>query len=168
MTAIKLARALGAGKIIATDMSRFRLRKALEYGADRAVAASENIGEVVREVNGGRLADQVIIAAGSRGAALSALGCVAEGGLVLFFAVPLPGETVPIDFNPFWRDDITIKTCYGAAPLDNMSALELIANGTVKVDDMITHRFGIDRIQQAFETGSAPDSCLKVIVEPNK
>jgi threonine dehydrogenase-like Zn-dependent dehydrogenase len=33
---------------------------------------------------------------------------------------------------------------------------------------MVTHRFGIDRIGEAFMTGARPDGCVKVIIEPNQ
>ena len=165
---VKLARALGAGNIIATDVSPYRLEKARLFGADHAVAATEEVPAFVRSVNDGRLADVVILCAGAVPAAKTALRSAERGGTILFFAVPKPGETVDLDFNPFWRDDITIKTCYGAAPLDNMQALDLISLGTVTVTDMVTHRFGIDRIGEAFRTGAQPDGCLKVIIEPNQ
>lgn len=165
---IKLARALGAGTIIATDMSPYRLAKAKEFGATHAVAATEDVAAFVREKNDGRLADLVILSAGALPAAKTALSCAERGGTVLFFAVPKPGETVDVDFNPFWRDDITIRTCYGAAPLDNLQALELIRSGTVKVTDMVTHRFGLDAIGEAFRIGARPDEALKVIIEPNR
>ena len=165
---IKLARALGAGNIVATDLSAYRLQKAREFGAHHAMAAPADVPAFIRSVNDGRLADKVIICAGSVPASQAALKCVERGGTVLFFAVPKPEETIPMDFNPFWRDDITIKTCYGAAPLDNLQALELLRRGTVVVTDMITHRFSLDQIGQAFAIGSQPDKCLKVLVEPNR
>ncbi len=115
-----------------------------------------------------RLADVVILSAGALPAAKTALMSAEKGGTILFFAVPKPGETVDVDFNPFWRDDITIKTCYGAAPLDNLQALELIRHNTVTVTDMVTHRFAIDKIGEAFMTGAKPDGCMKVIIEPNQ
>ena len=71
-----------------------------------------------------------------------------------------------IDFNPFWRNDVSIRTCYGAAPLDNVQALELLRSGRITVSDLVTHRFGLSRIQEAFTVASRPESCLKVIVEP--
>jgi L-iditol 2-dehydrogenase len=164
---IKLACAMGAGNIIATDMSPFRLEMAKRFGANHAIPANEDVPAFVRKVNDGRLADVVVLSAGALPAARTALTSAERGGTILFFAVPKPGETVDVDFNPFWRDDITIKTCYGAAPLDNMQALELIRCGTITVTDMITHRFGIDRIGEAFLTGARPDGCMKVIIEPN-
>jgi L-iditol 2-dehydrogenase len=164
---IKLARAFGAGNIIATDVSPYRLEKAKQFGANHTIAAAEDIPAFVRSVNDGRLADVVVLSVGAFSAARSALQSAERGGTILFFAVPKPGETLDVDFNPFWRDDITIKTCYGAAPLDNQQALDLIKHGTVTVTDMITHRFGIDLIGKAFTTGAQPDGCMKVIVEPN-
>jgi len=164
---IKLARAMGSGNIIATDLSQYRLEQATRFGANHAVAANEDVPAFVRKVNDGRLADVVILSAGALPAARTALMSAERGGTILFFAVPKPGETVAVDFNPFWRDDITIKTCYGAAPQDNMQAMELIRRNTVTVTDMVTHRFGLDRIGEAFMTGAKPDGCMKVIIEPN-
>ena len=165
---IKLARAMGAGTIIATDVSPYRLEMAKRFGADHAISANIDVPAFVRKVNDGRLADIVVLCAGALPAVRTALTSAGRGGTILFFAVPKPGETVDVDFNPFWRDDITIKTCYGAAPLDNLQALELIRHGTVTVTDMVTHRFGIDRIDEAFMTGARPDGCMKVIIEPNR
>ncbi len=165
---IKLARAFGAGTIIATDVSPYRLEKAKQFGANHTIPADEDVPAVVRKVNDGRLADIVVLSAGALSAARTALASAERGGTILFFAVPKPGESVDVDFNPFWRDDITIKTCYGAAPIDNMQALDLIRHKTVTVTDMVTHRFGIDKIGEAFITGAKPDGCMKIIIEPNQ
>ncbi len=165
---IKLARAMGAGNIIATDLSPYRLEKAKEFGATHTIPADADVPAFVRSVNDGRLADAVILSTGALPAARTALASAERGGTILFFAVPKPGETVDVDFNPFWRDDITIKTCYGAAPPDNMQALDLIRLNTVTVTDMVTHRFGLDDIGEAFKTGAKPDGCMKVIIEPNR
>ena len=102
--------------------------------------------------------------------AMSVLGVTGKTAYfgMLEIGRPKPGETLDVDFNPFWRDDITVKTCYGAAPRDNQEALELISHGTIAVTDMVTHRFGIDDIGEAFLTGAKPDGCLKVIIEPNR
>lgn len=165
---IKLARASGAGNIIATDVSQYRLEKARQFGATHTISADQDVPAFIRKVNEGRLADVVIVSTGALPAARTALMSAERGGTILFFAVPKPGETVDVDFNPFWRDDITIKTCYGAAPIDNMQAMDLIAQGRVNVSDMVTHRFGIDHIGEAFMTGTRPDGCLKIIIEPNR
>jgi L-iditol 2-dehydrogenase len=47
-------------------------------------------------------------------------------------------------------------------------ALELIASGTVPVDDLVTHRFPLQRIGEAFELfENARGNSLKIIIQPN-
>ena len=58
---INLAKALGSGKIIATDMVPARLEAAKNLGADHTFLANDDIPARLREVNDGRLADLVII-----------------------------------------------------------------------------------------------------------
>jgi L-iditol 2-dehydrogenase len=165
---IKAARALGAGRIIATDVDEFRLTKAREFGAQHTIKAENDLPAYIKKVNNGRLADKVIICAGALAAARQAIYCVDKGGLINFFAVPRPGETVAIDFNPFWRNDVTLRTCYGAAPLDNIQAMELIRCGSIKVDDMITHRFPLSDIGKAFKIAARGKDCVKVIICPHE
>jgi L-iditol 2-dehydrogenase len=164
---IKLAKALGAGRIIATDVHDFRLGAASRCGAEHVVHADKDLPTFVRDVNDGKLIDKVIISTGVLSAARQALELVGKGGTVLFFAVPMPGETIEIDFNPYWRDDIGFKTSYGAAPLDNLQALELIRAGRVPVDDLVTHTLELDEIGEGFRLASAGTECLKVVVRPN-
>ncbi len=85
----------------------------------------------------------------------------------MFFAVPNPGERVDIDFNPFWRNDVRLVTCYGAAPLDNIQAMELIRAGNVEVQDLVTHRYGLSEIAEGFRAASHAKHRLKVIIEPH-
>ncbi len=163
---IKTARALGAGSIVAVDLDGYRLEAAKRFGAEIAVRADGDVTGSIRKITGGRLADKVIVCAGALSAARQALECVDRGGVVLYFAVPNPGELVNMDLNPFWRNDIGLKTCYGAAPLDNRQAVELIRAGNVVVDDMITHRYGLGQIMEGFRTAGSGKNCLKVIIQP--
>lgn len=164
---IKTARALGAGRVIATDIDEYRLRAAKTFGAEATAHADSDIPDFIRKANNGRLADKVVICAGALPAAKQALESVERGGTVLFFAVPKPGEMIHIDFNPFWRNDVSLKTCYGAAPLDNAQALGLIRAGNVNVKDLITHRFPLEEIGRAFKIAGEGKRCLKMIIEPH-
>ena len=162
---VKLARALGAGTVIVCDINDYRLTMAKKAGADFVVSANADVPAFVAR-HTGRLADKAIICTGAIPAAEAALRSVDRGGTVLFFAVGKPGETMAIDFNPYWRNDISFKTCYGAAPLDNRQAMELLRTGAVAVDDMITHRYPLAEIGAAFKTAAEPTGTLKVIVVP--
>ncbi len=113
---LKLARLKGIQKIIACDINAYRLGKANEFGADSVINAEENVPQKLMENNGGRLADHVIVCTGATQAAITALECVDKGGTILFFAVPDPTVKIPLPITQFWRNEITIRTSYGAAP----------------------------------------------------
>ena len=165
---IKLARALGAGRIIATDIDDYRLAAAKRFGAEETLRAGVDIPGSIKEINNGHLADKVIVCAGVLSAAQLSIQAVDRGGVILFFAVPNPGETLDIDFNPFWRNDVSLKTCYGAAPLDYVQAMELIRAGNIEVKDLITHRFSLGEIATGFKTAVGGKNCLKVIIQPHR
>jgi len=163
---IKLGKALGAGRIIATDINDSRLESAIKFGAEHVFNAGEDIPKAIKEANAGRLVDKVVICTGALSAVKQALISVDKGGTIMFFAVPTPDETVDIDFNPYWRDDISFITSYGAAPQDNLKALELIRAGNINVKDMITHRLSLDKIAKGFELAGKGEG-LKILIKPN-
>ncbi|MBI2660316.1 alcohol dehydrogenase catalytic domain-containing protein [Candidatus Woesearchaeota archaeon] len=165
---IKLAKAKGTKKIIATDINEYRLNAAKKFGADFAFDARENIIDKLKEINENRLADLVIVCTGSLAAAKHALQCVDKGGTILFFAVPKPDESFEIPINDFWRNEIKIMTSYAAAPGDLKESLELIKNKKINLNDMITHKLKFDEIQKGFNLIAEAKDSLKVIVEPNE
>jgi len=166
---ISLARALGWGLIVATDMSEYRLEAARRFGADLAVKADNDAGAVFRDRNNGRGPDAVIVAAGALGAVEQALRAVENGGVVLFFAPTAAGETVPLSINDlFWRRDVTLTTTYAGGPGDCVIALELIRAGRVPVRDMITHRLPLADAGRGFQLVEEGRESIKVIVKPQE
>ncbi|MBN2688070.1 MAG: alcohol dehydrogenase catalytic domain-containing protein, partial [Deltaproteobacteria bacterium] len=75
-----LAQTLGAGTIIVTDVNDFRLKMAVDFGADGAIDAQSYSPETLRDLNGGRLADLVIVCTGAPSAFDQALQSVDRGG----------------------------------------------------------------------------------------
>jgi L-iditol 2-dehydrogenase len=166
---IQLARAMGAGKIVATDVNEYRLKAALRMGADAAFHASEEVPERVREVNDGMLADRVIVCTSARSAIIQALKSVERGGVVLFFAPTDPGVNIPLSLNEiFWRNEITLTSSYAGSPSDHVVALKLIRSKIVDVKGMITHRLGLAETGLGFQLVANPKDSIKVIIEPQK
>jgi L-iditol 2-dehydrogenase len=163
-----LARALGAGRIITTDVNAYRMKMAEEFGADGVIHAHEDVSNSLREINDGRLADLVIICTGALPAFTQALQSVDRGGTVLFFAPTDPGIELPVPVNEFWRNGITLLPSYGAAPLDCLQAIELIRAGRVPVRKMITHRLSLDDTALGFKLVAEAKECIKVIIEPHR
>ncbi len=163
---IILARAFGAERVIATDINDYRLKAARRFGADVAVNARKDVPAKVRKVNGGNLADYVIVCAGALSVMMQALNSVDRGGTIIFFAPTTPGVNVPVPVTDLWRKEITMMTSYGASPRDLTTALELIQTGKAKVKDMITHRLPLSQINKGFDLVAAAQESLKVIIEP--
>jgi L-iditol 2-dehydrogenase len=166
---IRLARAMGARLIIATDISEYRLEAALKSGADYALQASAGLVERIRQINDGRLADAVIICTGAASAIDQGLRAVERGGSILFFAPTGPDITIPISINDiFWRNDITLTTSYAGSPADYLKALQLIQSGTVPVQSLITHRLSLNETGLGFKLVAQAQNSIKVIIEPQK
>jgi len=165
---ILLARALGAGRIIATDVHDYRIGRAREFGADAVFRADDDLPERVRDANGGRLADLVIVCTGAISAFHQAMQCVDRGGTVLSFATTGPDVRLPVPINEFWRNEIRLMPSYGNAPLDAVEAIELLRAGRVTVDGMVTHRLGLEETGLGFRLTASAGESLKVIVEPHR
>ncbi len=166
---VQLARALGAGYIIATDIIDYRLEAAQQFGADAAIQAKEDLPSRLRQVNRGRLADLVIVCTGATSAIAQALQSVERGGTVLFFAPTNPGVTIPLSINDlFWRNDITLTTSYAGSPADYAAALELIRARRIHISEMITHRLGLAEAGLGFQLVAEAQNSIKVIIEPQR
>jgi L-iditol 2-dehydrogenase len=165
---VQLAKLMGVQKIVAFDINPYRLNLAQRFGAHTIINSRENLPQKFREINEGKLADQVIVCTGATQACLTALECVERGGTILFFAVPDPTVRIPIPMTQFWRNEITIKTSYGAAPKDLEEALKILAQKNINVADMITHKLSLAEIAKGFSLMAEAGESLKVIIEPNR
>jgi L-iditol 2-dehydrogenase len=165
---VQLANFKGVERIIVADINPYRLELAKKFGAHYALDARDNLLEKLKEVNDGHLADQVIVCTGATSAAMSAMDCIENGGAILFFAVPDPTVKLPVPINQFWRNEITIRTSYGAAPNDIEDALRVLATGELNVKDMITHRLPLREVQEGFRLMAEAGNSLKVILVPNR
>ncbi|MFQ5353443.1 MAG: alcohol dehydrogenase catalytic domain-containing protein, partial [Thermodesulfobacteriota bacterium] len=112
---IKLAKALGASAVAATDINETRLKMAEAAGADFVFNASLDVPDMVTGALG-RGADIVAICAGSPAAVRQAITSVERAGTLLFFAPGMPGETFPMPLFELWRDNITMINTYASPP----------------------------------------------------
>ncbi len=163
---IRLAKALGAGKVIATDVVDYRKQAAMRSGTDVVVDGREDVPAHVKSANGGRLADLVITCTGSPKAIAQGLASVDRGGRVLFFAPTEPSAKLDIPFNALWREEVTMTSSYGGAPQDIRAAIELLRTGKVRVDDLITHRLPLSQAGEGFRLVASAQDSIKVILRP--
>ncbi|UCG77049.1 MAG: alcohol dehydrogenase catalytic domain-containing protein [Gemmatimonadota bacterium] len=165
---IQLARALGAGPILATDMSADRLATARRFGATAVLPAESDVAQGIRDANGGQLVERVFVCTAALPAIRQALGCVDRGGTVMLYAPADPGMELELPLLEVWANGTNIVHSYAGPPADMQTALDLIAAGRVDVAGMVTHRLPLAETQKGFDLVLAGRGSLKVIVEPQR
>ncbi|MBN2442107.1 MAG: zinc-dependent dehydrogenase [Spirochaetales bacterium] len=160
------AKASGAGLVISTDISDYKLDMAKKCGANAVINAREDIPQKVRELNEGRGADLVIVCTGAYPAFIQALESVDRGGTVLCFATTNPGVTLPLPINEFWRNGITVLPSYANSGYDAKVAINMLRHHTVDVNQLITHRFGLKDTGLGFGLMANAGDSMKIIINP--
>ena len=163
---LQLARLYGAGKIVVTDYSDFRLEMARRLGADLALNARQDVVGALQEANEGRLADVVIVTAGSIGAMRQGMDLAGEGATVLLFAPSPPGAELPIRPHRLLFSEITVVSSYSCAPAETRQALKWIQLGRIQAKELVTHHFGLDRVGEAIDLALQADKSCKILITP--
>jgi len=165
---IQLAKALGAARVISTDVNEHRIKYAQRFGADEVFDGRDDVNALAREANGGKGFDHVIVSTAALPAIKQSLQCVEDGGTILLFAPTRPGIELPLDLNDLWSRQLTLTTTYAASPDDLTEALELIRGKKVNVGEMVTHRLRLDETGEGFRFVAEAGGSLKVVVEPQR
>ena len=142
-------------RVIATDINDYRLEKASEFGADEVFNASEELD---------LKADRIIMCTGAMPAFEAAFRFIDKKGIIMLFAIPNKNLSIPVE--DFWRNELSVVSSYGAAPVDLEEALALIKDKKINVRDMITDRVRLEDIQKGFKIAGEAKESLKVIVVP--
>lgn len=162
---LQLARARGA-RVIVSDPLAARLETARELGAHNVIDASQE-GPVarVKALTEGRGADAVIVAVGAGPAAQQGLEMAAISGRVNFFAGFYPEVELPFDPNLVHYRQLIVTGSHDFTPHHFSAALKLITHGIVRVAPLISHRFVLDGVKEAFEMAASRGG-LKSMVLP--
>jgi L-iditol 2-dehydrogenase len=165
---VRLARANGAGRVFLLDVNAERLERAAALVAPDAAVDSTGRDAVaaVMYLTEGRGVDVAITATGAGAAQEQALAMLARRGrLSLFGGLPKDRPTIALDSNLVHYRELTLVGANGSSPQQNALALALIADGTVPVDDLITHRLPLDEVPAGLDL-VARGEAIKVVIEP--
>lgn len=161
-------RNLGAREIIAIDRLESRLRTSPQMGATATICTTEQDAiERVREITGGAMADIVVEAVGHNDQALNlCIDLCRQAGRILYFGVP-PDRIHEIRWRDLFVKNLTVHTSVNPDfRRDFPLAMRWIGEGRIDVSKIITHRFPLAAIQEAYETFSErKEGALKVLVE---
>ena len=163
---IRLAKASGAAKVVATDIVEYRKAAAQKAGADAVIDGSDDVPAKFREVNEGELADFVVTCTGAPKAIMQGLASVDRGGTVLFFAPTDPTAKVEIPFNALWREEVKMTSSYGGSPRDIREAIGFLAEKRLVVADLITHVLPLSKAANGFRLVAQARESIKVVLRP--
>lgn len=153
---IAWAKAFGAKKVYALDISDTHLKMAEHFGADVLINTTDkDFYEVIREYCDG--VDLAIESAGNPYTAACVLGLPHKGGEVVYMGIPYADVAVPrFYFEKIMRNELRVKGswCTVSAPYPGkewMNAVDYIGNHKVHVADMISHREPLSKGPELFE-----------------
>jgi L-iditol 2-dehydrogenase len=152
------AHALAVSRVFAIEPDADRRRLALDFGAAAAWTPEEAVDEM------GERVDFVIIGPGHPNVIRQALTYVRPGGTAVLFTPTPGGVTTALDLGELYFREVSLMPSYSCGPLETRWAYELLRQGKVRPEPLVTHRFVLDDIQQAYETARRGGTALKVLV----
>jgi alcohol dehydrogenase len=164
LAAITTAQLFSPSHIVAIDLSDARLEAAKHFGADVIVNNSrENPLKVIRNLTGRLGADVSIEAVGNPATFELAVKLIRPGGRIA--NVGVHGAPAMLDLADQWIRDITITT----GLVDTYSTptlLRLVASGQINAKRFVTHHFGLDEFDKAYDVfaRAADTGALKVVL----
>jgi len=166
-----LLKRAGAARVLVSDKSPARLAYSRQLGADLTVdAGAQDFRSAVLDATGGRGADLVVEAVGSREAFPLSLELAAVGATVVWFGLPEDAGHYPFSFRDFFRRGLTAYSNFAAQGEPGLEsfryAMRLITDGAIDVAPLLSHMLPIEQVDEAFRiaherTGNA----LKVSIK---
>lgn len=147
---VQLARAAGAGQVIAVGRRDYGLEKARECGATHLINNTDekspyyaaDTADRVRELSGGP-APRAIVATSNMEALQDALKTTGPCSTVVYFGLPGPEDLLQIPVLEAIQSERTLKFSW-LAPLVWDSVFAVIASGQVRLQPIITNRFSLE------------------------
>ena len=157
---------LTGAKIFTSDPMVPRRTKSLTLGALEAFDPTS--GKLIADVKArtqGRGADAVLVAVAHPAVVVDALAAARPGGRVLLFAANDPVTKIEFPAAAVGIDEKEILCSYSAAVDIQESAAELVLQRKLPVMEIVTHRFPLDRIQEALDLAARPTTdSLKILI----
>jgi L-iditol 2-dehydrogenase len=157
-------------RVLATDTLERRRDLARRFGAERAWHPGEvDLRDEAYAYTEGRGADVVIVAASVPGIVEEALRCSRPGARILLFAQTSKAERVEFSGADVCVGERSLVGCYSASVDLQKETARLVFSGELPVEELISHRLPLDRINEGFALALRPgEHSLKIIVHPQR
>jgi (R,R)-butanediol dehydrogenase/meso-butanediol dehydrogenase/diacetyl reductase len=158
----------GARRVVVVEPDPARRRLALTLGASLAVdSADPDWLDAVRDVTGGPGPGLTLECGGRLASVATAIEVARRGGRIVL--VGLPNQPGALDFAALaGAEKEVIGSLSHVYDEDFAAAIDLLGDGRVRVDALITHRLRLDTVvEQGFERLASGDrSAIKILVAP--
>jgi Zn-dependent alcohol dehydrogenase len=168
LNAVQGAALSGANPIIALDVLDQKLEAARGFGATHGVNSLDpEATEKVKGLTGSRGVDYAIVAVGSTAAGEQALALTRRGGTIVIAGMPHVDASLPLPVYRFVGSGRRfLGSTMGSTRLsvDVPRLIGLYQEGRLKLDELISERYPLDRINEAIEATESGRSLRNVIV----
>jgi threonine 3-dehydrogenase len=149
--AAAISRHVGARHVVVTDVNEYRLGLARKMGASRAINVQKtSISEVMKDLGMTEGFDVGMEMSGNAEAFPGLLSAMNHGGRVAILGIP-PHE-VSIDWNQVIFKGLVLKGIYGREMFETWYKMSAMLQSGLNIAPVLTHRFGANDYQKAFET----------------
>lgn len=158
-----MARMVGAGKVMINDINRSRLEECGEIDKQFLLIDGSPKEKVAQET-GQKGADVIIVACPVPAVQQQALELAANYGRVCFFGgLPDDRKEVSLNTNLIHYKQLTVTGTTRASLHQFKEALEFVEDGLLDVKKLVTHRSGLDEIEEEFARASRAKGLKNVI-----
>jgi S-(hydroxymethyl)glutathione dehydrogenase / alcohol dehydrogenase len=168
LNSVQGARIAGAAPIIAVDVAVAKLEAARAFGATHAInAKTEDVAARIADFTGGRKADYVFVTVGVAGATEQAVSLMKRNGATVLVGMPPSGVTSTIDPGGLAAAGQRIlgsKMGSARLPVDVPKIVELYREGRLKLDELISGRYPLERINEAIASSRSGAALRNVIM----
>ena len=157
-------------RMITTDRMPQRRELAVRFGAMRAYDPQDpDLQAAIFDSTNGRGADAVIVAASAPGIVEQAVRYSRPGSRILLFAQTSHQERVELSGADICVGERTLFGSYSASVDLQRESANLVFNGDLPIEELISHRFPLDQIRAGIELALHPGpGSLKIIIEPQR
>jgi len=161
ISAVIAAKESGASPIIITgmmpdDSNRFALAR--EFGAEYTIdVVNEDVAKKVKDLTNGKMADVVLDVTGSAKGIVKSVDLVKPQGTLVLASIVAPtiggkDVEVPIAVEKLVRNEIRLQGVFTSGGEATIAAVKLVESGKYPVEKMVTHKFPLEKAEEAIKT----------------
>ena len=161
----QVAQASGAAKVMITDLSEYKLEKARACGLDNAFnPEKQDLGQAILDTMGPDKADLILECVGVQDTITQAVSLARKGSTIV--VVGVFGKKPLVDLGLVQDRELSLVGTLMYQKKDYLRAIELVANGALCLDPLVTHRFGFQDYLQAYAAiESSGGQYMKVMID---